>query len=299
MSKLTIVIPTTRGPSAFTTIRSALGQEGFERVEVIVTGNSCVDPAFREQCERLSPRVHAVKPSIDAPRLPGGARNDGLDAAYDLFPDSTHFLFLDDDIQLPPHYGRVLKTFLDERETVVAVLGRVVSVPSNYWGRVIDYSNFWWAQVESDIPDLGWLATTATLVRADDVKGMRFNEAMQVGEDVDFFRRVAERAGNRTLAICSGVTCRHDHGRCTVRGLINYQVSNGLRGVMWHHPTGVNLRVGLRNIWGNFSAAWRANRRFLKRRPLVALGVAVSFGLFEYGIQLGSYRLARSRASKS
>lgn len=295
MSKLTIIIPTTRGQSAFATIRSALSQDGFERIEVIVTGNSCANAAFREQCQQLSPRVHAVKPSVDAPRLPGGARNDGLEVACQKFPDTTHFLFLDDDITLPPDYTKVLKTFLDSRETVVAVLGRVVSVPSNYWGQVIDYSNFWWAQVESDILDLGWLATTATLLRAGDVADIRFDETMQVGEDVEFFRRVAGRSGNKALAICSGTTCLHSHGRCTIRGLINYQVSNGLRGVMWHHPGGVNLRVGLRNIRNNFSAAWRANRGFLARHPLVAVGVALSFGLFEYGIQLGSHHLARSR----
>lgn len=294
MSILIVIIPTTRGHAAFPSIRSALCQKGFDRVDVVVSGNSCSDPVFRMECENLSPRLHAVAPSVPALRLPGGARNDALDAAMARFPDASYVFFLDDDVQVPENYCETLKRLLDEQPAVAAVMGRLESSPANYWGRVIDHSNFWWLQVETNILDLGWLGAGCTMAQVAEVRGIRFDESVRVGEDVAFFRAVAARAG-KTLAVCSKVTGHHVHGRCSAHGVVQFQIANGLRLAACHHPDGVDFRRGVRNIRGNLRAAWTANSRYLAARPLVAIGVAISFSLFELGIQLASHRLQRSR----
>ena len=204
-------------------------------------------------------------------------------------------VFVDDDIILPQDYAAKLIAFVETAETPTAAMGRIVSRPESYWNRVLDYSNFWWLQVEHDISDLGWLGAGATLVPFEMVQEIRFSESLMVNEDTDFFRRIADKSKG-TLGICSDVTGFHVQGELKLVDLAKKQYWNGCSSLMQFHShelSFVSLWFGLRNIVAALKKTSAANRSDLMARPMLFVGIFLSFACYEAGIISGISRLRR------
>lgn len=288
MKKLFVIIPSIKNEGAFPSIRSALAQRGFDEVVVIIAGKSACSHELKELCRDYD-SVFFDDYYADK-ILPGKARNRGLDLASEKLGISSddYVLFLDDDITVPESFSEELKSFLEMFYRSVAVMGRVESRPANYWTRIIDYSNFWWLQVRYHIHNLGWLGAGATLIRFSDIGTTRFKEDMSVGEDTDFFMRIA-REKSRLLSIDALATCEHYHGRESLSDVINYQYRNGLMHTDWYSD-GFSLRHFLRQFLGASKTAVFANKRFLVFRPHILLGVIFCFFVCFLGTQAGSIK---------
>lgn len=282
IQSLSVIIPTVRGQKALPTIESALKQEGFSRVEVLVCGKSSLDRDFRQVCEvRFGNQVKVLSCPEKEKVLPGEARNIGLDYLQKQKEPTGFVLFLDDDIVAPAEYAAILRRFLEET-TACAAMGRVQSMPVNCWSRIIDYSNFWWLRMEQDVPDLGWLGTGATLLAWESIGTIRFREDVAVNEDVLFFAEVAQSAKG-TLGVCSRIECEHHHNRSSFCGLVSYQFNNGYYGVNFHQSH-YRLGAALRRWYSFTKTAVMRNRGYVRKRPWLAVGIMASFFMFEAGI---------------
>jgi glycosyltransferase involved in cell wall biosynthesis len=287
-SSLYVVMPTTRGAKAFPSIHSALKQKGFSSVKVLICGKSANDEFFISECGRNFDDSVFILPCVNKERvLPGEARNIGLDyiAARQLPRD--YLLFLDDDIYLPSDYALKLKEFLASFGQVAA-MGKIVSKPVNIWSKIIDYSNFWWLQLEHDRPDLGWLGTGATLIECRYATAIRFRPDVAVNEDVIFFARIEKMSGKH-LGICTNTTCYHCHNRGSFWGLLQYQFNNGRRGVNFRLER-TNAVYASYKRWRSFSkTAIKANFKYLKRNKIIIAGILFSFLVFELGAVFGTF----------
>lgn len=295
-ARLTVIIPSVRGLGAVPAVQSALKLKGFDSIDIIVGGKSCGDQAFVDECRKLSPHIFTTEPFASDNVPPGLARNRCLDILDEKFNDTKYVLFLDDDIVVPKDFAVTLVSFIEKRKTVAAAMGRVVSSPRNYWSKLIDYSIFWWLQVNFNIPDLGWLGAGATMTTYKNIRGIRFDESLIKNEDTLFFKEVEERSKG-TLGICAETTCRHFHGRVKMGDVFKYHFINGKNSRHEFHSSRVNLKsilIGLRNMLVYFKRTLLANRRYLIKRPHIVLGLLVGIFINELGIQIGIYKLSKS-----
>jgi hypothetical protein len=287
---LIVIIPTTRGEKSIPTLSSAFSQNGFDRIIVIVTGKSTLNSEFRSliknkfKTEILYIAECRNKKNI----LPGEARNDGLKYILDNNLDAEYVLFVDDDIILSKKYGETLADFMKKNDSC-AVMGRISSFPVNFWTKIIDYSNFWWLQMEKNVINRKWLGAGATLTKYDYLKDIYFEENAAVNEDVIFFSNISKKT-SKPLSVCAETKCEHHHNRKNVIEFIKYQFNNGKRGVLFHRA-GIHPIRAVISIGNNFRVAFFANRNFLKKNLLVTIGVILSFFIFEIGIQTGSFLL--------
>lgn len=282
-------MPSMRGMDAMPAVESALKQDGFDAVTVIIGGKSCNDEAFVNHCRQFSPHITTTGP-VNAPRvLPGMARNRCLDVLDEKFKDTTHVLFLDDDIVVPVDFAQTLAAFLETETDTAAVMGRVVTRPRSYWTHVLDYTHFWWLQVEYNIPDLGWMGGGATMARYETVKSARFAEDLASTEDTDYFKKISQQTG-KTLGVCGQTTCLHYHDRRKMKTVLKYQFYNGKDARLHFHSPKVGLRsilIGIRNSLAYLKRAFLANRRYLIKRPHMLPGMIMCILFFELGIQSG------------
>lgn len=296
--RLIVIIPSVRGLGAMPAIQSALKLKGFDSIDIIVGGKSCGDMAFVEECRKLSPHIFTTEPFASDNVPPGLARNRCLDILDEKFNDTKYVLFLDDDIVVPGDFAVTLVNFIEKEKNVVAAMGRVVSTPQTYWTRVIDYSNFWWLQVEQDIADLGWLGAGATLMPYEKIQGMKFDESLRINEDTYFFHRLAE-IHHGTLGICAGTTCQHCHARRKFKEFVKYQFNNGKQSKHEFHSPKVSLKsllIGLRNILVYIKKTLAANGSYLIRRPHIVSGIILSIFIYEIGIQTGISRSSKENS---
>jgi len=293
--RLAVIIPSVRGLGAMPTIKSALKLKGFDSVDIIVGGKSCGDKAFVSECRRLSPRIFTTEPFTSDNVPPGLARNRCLDVLDEKFRDTKYVFFLDDDIVVPKDFGIRLVNFMENGKSVTAVMGRVVSAPRNYWSKSIDYSNFWWLQVEYDIPDLGWLGAGATMTTYKKIRGIRFDESLIINEDIRFFKEVEEK-NQGTLGICSETSCLHFHGRATMWHFIKYHFINGKNSRHKFHSSRINLKsifLGFKHMLVYLKHAFLANRKYLLKRPHIFAGLLVGIFINQLGILTGIYKSSK------
>ena len=168
-------------------------------------------------------------------------------------------------------------------------MGRINSFPANFWTKTIDYSNFWWLQMEESVSNRKWLGAGATLTKYEYVKDVFFKEDAAVNEDVIFFNEISKKT-SKHLSVCAETTCKHHHNRKNVAEFIKYQFNNGKRGVLFH-KAGVHPVRAILSFTNNFRVAFSANRNFLQKNTHIIVGVFLSFLIFEAGIQAGSFML--------
>jgi len=294
MSKLFVIIPSVKNEEALPSIKAAIAQQHFFEVNVVVAGKSIECAPLKIKCSEISSKIH-FDTYVSDKILPGTARNRCLEIVKNNLegrPDDF-VLFLDDDIVVPSDFAHELKKFLETYQTCVAVMGRVESRPANFWTKIIDYSNFWWLQVRHHIHNLGWLGAGATMIRFGYINSTRFREDLSVGEDTDFFMRIARRE-NKHLSVNSLVTCMHFHGRETFSEFISYQYRNGYRHVDWYSD-GLNVSCFARQLFGASKTAISYNKKYLVKHPHVLLGVLVSFVICFLGTQVGSIKNKSNR----
>lgn len=160
-------------------IGSILAQRDAARFDIIVVDDGSTDKTSKivEDIDRSAPEVRLIaRPHQGLPF----ARNAALDA---LAPDTDIVTFLDaDDLSPPARFDRDLSAFADDRAIDV------------HWGmtqRFTDPAEGPSPEV-SNSPERG-SQLGAVLIRADALKPIgRFNEALPVGEDVDFLLRMLE-----------------------------------------------------------------------------------------------------------
>lgn len=149
---------------------------------------------------------------------PGKARNQGVTKAKGKI-----ILFLDDDCQADKGWLKDNLTALKD-PAVGAVGGRVIGRSQKYFARCVDLANFGWVQGGSRRA-LPLCAASLGVKRTIFEKVGGFDEAMAVGEDVDFCFRV-NALGYQTIYEPK-IKIYHEHGRDTLRQLVAYQFRNG------------------------------------------------------------------------
>jgi len=284
INNLTVIIPSIRNYSALESIKSAFDQIGFNQIIVILSGKSTRNTKFVNYLRKnFSEKKLYIAKCVNKPQiLPGEARNDGLRliTKNKLKPD--YILFLDDDVVIPNDYCLKLCEFKIKSNSA-AVMGNIESKPRNIWTTIVDYSNFWWLQTNTNRVNNGWLATTATLLKYSDLKDLFFLENIAVNEDVIFFNELS-KITQKPLSICTNTKAFHFHERKNFKEVVKYQFNNGYKGVLFHNQR-LSLINAIKDIKLNYTSSYKSNKKFLNNHHLINLGVLISFVIFEFGIQ--------------
>ncbi len=289
--RLFVIIPSIRAEQVTETVKSVYEQTGFDAIIAVICGKSAYNPDLRKALEKEFPYLQFADSEPDLPViLPGGARNRGLQ--HFKFQNSDiqgddYILMVDDDIILPPDYSITLVNFIQENSVVAAAMGRVVTKPFTTAGRMIDYSNFYYLQTKTNIPDLGWGLTTCTILKYSVANKYRFREDLRVGEDNAFFQEVCRDHG--TFGVCSEVTADHLHNRSSFWKAVKYQFTNGYDHLDWQGRYISFLRM-FRFAGSLYESAYKINKDAMDKDILLKYMVYFSFLVMGLGVEAGSLR---------
>ncbi len=285
---ISIIIPTTRGKKSLDTISSALNQIGFDNIFIIITGKSTLDQDFLNKLNiKFSKNnIYIAKGKDKKVILPGEARNDGLRYISNNDINSEFILFLDDDIVIPKDYCSILVNCLQMNDSSASI-GRVISIPVNFWTKIIDYSNFWWLQTDKNNNKMKWISTTATLTKEEYIEDIYFNEDVEVNEDSSFFDKILRGTG-KLFTVCAETSAEHHHSRNSFSTVINYQFNNGRKSVFYHWNI-FNIFAPIHCLFFNYYKTLTVNKKYLSQNKLVATGVFLSFLVYTIGLEYGSF----------
>lgn len=294
IDSLIALIPSVRPEKLKPTLESLFSQIYFDQIEAIISGPSCRDENNCQKLKKYYPNIHFAKVPPSGHIFPPKARNLALDALNSLKLDHKKYrywiLFLDDDVILNPNYVYKVSKFIQCNPPVIAAMGKMQSSPYTFIGKLIDYSNFWWLQIDHDIKNLGWLATAAAVIEYKYLNGFKFNEKyVYVGEDVDYFCRLATKHHGH-LGICSKAHCAHHHNRTTLISFLKYQFNNGYYNFDWYYHNRNYLKSFIKQTNSSFSMAYQKNLPFYKKHQLFTFLVYSSFMVQQFGVFYGSIK---------
>lgn len=287
------IIPSVRSSKLENTILSIQNQSGFNNIYIIVSGLVSRDRVFVNKIKKKYKNVFFAKtPSKSKLILPPKARNLGLKALKKIIKKNGRkkwVLFIDDDVIIPANYCQLLADFIKKNKILIAAMGNMKSAPKSFFGDIIDYSNFWWLQLNKNNLERGWICTAAVLTEYKYIKNFSFNEKyMYVGEDVDFFNRIANKY-SKTLGILTETQCLHFHNRTNLFSFLKYQFNNGYFNFDWYYNPSKNFLFQFWNrLITTFRMPLRENYFFYKSRPFLKIFVFISFFVCELGVLYGS-----------
>jgi hypothetical protein len=292
---LIAIIPSIRIKSILNTINSVINQKGFDEIKIIISGSVCLNKEFKEKVKKIHKKIYFTEIEKNKKNSPAYARNLALKFLYKLEKNEKNkkkwVIFVDDDIILVPNYAATIINFLEDNDNIIAAMGKMVSYPPTFINKIIDYSNFWWLQLDYDIEDLGWLGTGATVIEYKNLMNFYFNESFIVGEDVEFFNRIANKY-KKSLGICSKTFFYHNHDRRNFFSLIKYQFDNGFYHHDWYYDKNIPLIkyffLFFKNTWQMFKTAYYKNSLFYKKNKVLTIFVIFSFLICQLGVLWGS-----------
>lgn len=297
--QLIAIIPASRKDKLKNTIKSVFTQKGFKKIDIIISGEVCKDNAYIDAVKKKYSHLHFVKSNFlnrsDNKIYPAKARNFCLNYLNNKFNKfinkklETWVLFIDDDVILVDvNYCNKIINFIKENNFIIAAMGNMKSYPENFWTKVIDYSNFFWLRLEYDTFDLNWLYMCATLIKYKYIKNFYLNENFIIGEDVEFFLRIAKKY-KKTLGILSSTYFYHNHDRNSFIKLLKYQFNNGYNHVDWYYENKVNyIKQFIFRLSNLFKIVYLKNKKFYDSNKLLTVFVFISFFICELGVLFGS-----------
>jgi len=211
---VSVIVPFTNPRTVHITLEGVYQQEYPKKLlEVIVVGKG--SRAIGDQWPQVIP--------IETQSIvnPGEARNLGASTAQ-----GDYLLFLDDDCK--PLAGWISKNVeeLSKRE-VGAVGGTIVGKSNSPFARATDISNFSMCRTSSREVRVVCSATFAMRSEVFE-QSAGFDESLRVHEDIDMCHKL-ERLGYLNIYQPS-VKIVHDHGRESLRSMINYLYFGGRQG---------------------------------------------------------------------
>ena len=294
-NELLVIIPSVRSAKLLNTVKSIQNQIGFKTIHIIISGLVSMNKKTVKEIKNKYKNITFAKIPIKSKViLPPRARNLGLRMAKTIIKKNRNrkwILFIDDDVIIPPDYCISLVNFIIKNKVIVAAMGNMKSTPPSFFGKIIDYSNFWWLQLAESNLDRGWIASAAVLIEYKYVRNFLFDEKyMYVGEDVDFFNRIANTY-NKTLGIYTKIECQHFHNRTNLFSFLKYQFNNGYFNFDWYYT---NNRSFIFHFWNrlvtSYNMAISENFEFYKSRKFLAICVFFSFLVCELGVLYGSLK---------
>ena len=288
---VSVIIPFTRADKVGDAIHSVIAQQyPPDRMEIIVVGSG--SDTIRESW----PTVLAID---EGPILhPGKARNLGAAKASGDF-----LFFLDDDCVAHP--GWIDEALIElENQGVGAVSGMIKGKSNSFIDRTVDFTNFGLCQTNERREGRLWSATLA--IRSDDFERLgRFNEHIRVHEDIDLCFKL-NRQGLATV-YQPKIRVTHNHGRSTLRSLLEYQHFGGreaglliesenadlsLRNKLLlkaQNPLAYSLLVvpfALAGTLWSFAVNFREHPRILLLSPLIFLGkLSCQIGIWRWTLE--------------
>lgn len=206
---VSVVIPCTRPNLVQGTLAGLLAQDyPPDKIEVILVGSTRVKEEV-SGCGYTTKFVNAGDT-----HTPGKARNMGARVA-----GGDVLIFLDDDCEPAPFWVFYNVAELTD-PSVGAVSGRITGRPASFFSRCADYSDYYMYQ-SMHREERNTLDSSSLGIRKNvffDVGG--FDEDLQVGEDMEFARRVAKKGYK--LVYQPKVHVFHNHGRDTLWKLLRH-----------------------------------------------------------------------------
>lgn len=186
-------------------ISSVLNQK-FQSFEIIVVDDASTDDTELVVKQIADKRINYIKNKRNLHK--GGARNVGIKAAQGNF-----ICFLDDDDYYLPHH---LKTFADKLQGIPNFDGLLFTMPISQLEGEITFQKRVLSSMEDQHPvaylfhHKNGVPTPRACVTAKIAKGLLFNPEIRIGQDTEFFLRIA--AENEVLPINAHtvVQVRHD-----------------------------------------------------------------------------------------
>jgi MoaA/NifB/PqqE/SkfB family radical SAM enzyme len=214
LKTVSVIIPFSKPETVGNAIESVLNQDYPEELlEIIVVGKGSED-----LLEKWAQIIAVDEGPI---RQPGRARNLGAAMA-----SGEILLFLDDDCEAQENWIRENLVEL-EKDGVGAVSGKIVGKSNAFFARCVDFTNFGICQTNRRREGRLWTATFGIKKSLfHEVNG--FDEEIKVQEDIDLCFRLNQR-GYMTV-YQPRILVVHDHGRNTLRKLLDYQYSSGKEG---------------------------------------------------------------------
>ena len=274
---LSIIVPVGRPDTAQQTVESILGQTVLPQdIQIVLVG------AGLNALQSLAQDDRIIYVHLDKRLKPAETRMAGIEKAT-----GEWLLFVDDDIELEPHFIEELLALLKSETNLGAVGARLPGREQTYFSRVTDLANFW-SQQGSISGRREWLYSAVLAVPAAVyLEAGGFNPELAIGEDIDLTRRIGA-AGYRVL-YCADLVAYHNHRRTRLSltasyfwhngGLARYQVQrDGQLRVFNLGRVLAVLAASLRNSW-NF------NRREVKHFFLYLPGVALMYLIYSFSLE--------------
>ncbi len=199
--RLSVVLPTHNRAGQLARAAASVLTQGFPDIELVIVDDGSTDDT-PEVIDRLSadPRVRIV--GNEEPRGPGGARNQGIDAAQ-----GELLGFCDADDEWLPGAANILVGHLESDRQLGAVTSWHRVIPSRT-AQTVDYRG----PLEFGADELLWFNFVALpfVVRRCCFPGLQFDEDLPACEDWDLLLRCAQL---KTIeAVPHVLYARHQHG---------------------------------------------------------------------------------------
>ncbi|MFO1452510.1 MAG: glycosyltransferase family 9 protein [Opitutaceae bacterium] len=259
---LSVIIPVGRPDRALGTLSSLAAQVPVpDRWEVIVVG------ADLKSLSTPPPGLPLRSVALAGRSSPAETRIAGVAAAQGQW-----YLFVDDDIELAPHFlerARILIAGLEATASGAgygAIGARLPGRTGRFWERVTDLSNFW-SQQSRESRTCDWLYSAALLVKAKAYhEAGGFDPTFPVGEDVDLTQRIAGRG--YTLRYEPSLVAHHHHRRDSAFTMWRYFWHNGNGARFFFRFLGGACAFSIKTVWLKTWSDLRMNQKFQRQQGM-------------------------------
>lgn len=249
---VSIIIPFSRKKNVLKTLESIAKQDfDLDTVEVLIsgTGSSSIPNKYNLNIRTID---------LVANYPPGKWRNLGTAKA-----NGSKFIFLDDDCIADKNLIKYVIKEL-ERPNIGAVTGKIIGSSNKYFARCVDFSNFYLYQSNKAEYRKSVCSAVLGVKKERFIEIGKFRADLRVGEDVDLSYRLTENGYYNVYQ--PKIVVFHDHGRDTLRKLLQYQYNNGFMSAFL--------------LFSNYkpSLAFKTLKRL--KHPLVYFMMSIGFALY-------------------
>ena len=183
MMKASIIVATWNSAAYVKECLDAITSQGIGDYEIIVVDKESTDGTL--SIAKSYPKTKIV---TILKRGMGVARNLGLQEAKGDF-----IVFVDSDIIIPPSWMKILLKTLDSDSKLGGIGSPAFRAGNSHISNALNHIELEKGRYKDGLSEAPFLETIATIYRRNAIDGLRFDDHLEAGEDIDFSIKVRQR----------------------------------------------------------------------------------------------------------